>query len=272
MLPFIIYFVTAVVTGFHLYTLLSLAVYGVPINPLQLIALLGSLCLLIAAYVSLFRPLAAARLALIALLVIWCFYGPAIARTVRNSVLNQMVLPYLATVLLVLATVYSAVVCFGQRPESRQPTWIFPTGAKRSARISVIVGTLTLSICFIVWFSIGAGHSTRRSVRFLIPAGYSGWVRVEFEVQGVTQFPVEAGHTVAKIPPDGLLRTSSPEQYGWAKDSYYFYSGDGMQSIPEVGPGRLIWGKINGETHGASGKRKYEEFFVGTEQQYKNHP
>jgi len=270
MLPFIIYFVTAVVTGFHLYTLLSLAVYGVLINPLELIALLGSLCLLIAGYVSLFRPRGAARLALLALLVIWCFYGPAIARTVRNSVLNQMILPYLATACLVLATMYSVAVCFGQRPESREPTWIFPTGAKRSVRISVMVGTLTLAICFVVWSSIGAGNSTRRSVRFSIPAGYTGWVRVEFEVQGATPFPVEAGQTMAKIPPDGLLRTSSPELYGWAKDSYYFYSGDGLQSIPDVGSGRLIWGKINGETYGTSGKRKYEEFFVGTQQQYEN--
>ena len=92
MLPFIIYFVTGVVTGFHLYTLLSLVVYGVPLNPLELIALLGSLCLLIAAYVSLFRPRAAAHLALIALLAIWCFYGPAIARIVRNKLAQSTVI------------------------------------------------------------------------------------------------------------------------------------------------------------------------------------
>ena len=98
MLPFILYFVTAVVTGFHLYTLLSLAVYGVPINPLELIALLGSFCLLIAAYVSLFRPSAAAKLALIAALILWSFYAPAIAKAVRTrlnprSTKSQLILP-----------------------------------------------------------------------------------------------------------------------------------------------------------------------------------
>ena len=84
MLPFVLYFVTAVVTGFHVYTLLSFAVYGVPVNLLELLSLLGSFCLLIAAYISLFRPHAAARLALLACLVIWSFYAPAIAKIVRT--------------------------------------------------------------------------------------------------------------------------------------------------------------------------------------------
>ena len=83
MLPFVLYFVTGVVTGFHLYTLLSFAVYGAPVNWLELVALLGSFCLLIAAFVSLFRPAGAARLALVACLLMWCFYAPAIAKTVR---------------------------------------------------------------------------------------------------------------------------------------------------------------------------------------------
>jgi hypothetical protein len=84
MFPFLLYFITAVVTGFHIYTLLSLVALGVPISPLELVALLGSLCLLIAAYMSLFKPHAAARLALVATLAIWSFYGPAIANAVRT--------------------------------------------------------------------------------------------------------------------------------------------------------------------------------------------
>ena len=85
MLPFILYFATAVVTGFHLWSLLSFALYGAPFNLLELLCLLGSFCLLTAAYISLFRPHAAARLALIACLVMWCFYAPAIAKLVRTK-------------------------------------------------------------------------------------------------------------------------------------------------------------------------------------------
>jgi len=61
MLPLCLYFVTAVITGFNLYTLLAMTVYGVPFNPLELVALLGSLGLMIAAFISLFKPHAAAK-------------------------------------------------------------------------------------------------------------------------------------------------------------------------------------------------------------------
>lgn len=44
MLPFSLYFAASVITGFHVYTLLALAVYGAPPNPLELVSLLGSLC------------------------------------------------------------------------------------------------------------------------------------------------------------------------------------------------------------------------------------
>jgi hypothetical protein len=84
MLPFVLYLVTAVVTGFHIYTLLLLAFYGGSINALEFLALLGSFALLIAAYVSLFRPFLAGRIALIAALLLWSFYAPAIATLIRN--------------------------------------------------------------------------------------------------------------------------------------------------------------------------------------------
>ncbi len=84
MLPFCLYFAASVITGFHVYTLLAFAAHGAPSNPLELVSLLGSLCLFIAAYISLYKPPAAARLALLACLAIWCFYGPAIAKPIRT--------------------------------------------------------------------------------------------------------------------------------------------------------------------------------------------
>jgi len=85
MLPFCLYFVAGVATGFHVYTLLALTVYGAPFNSLELVSLLGSVGLLIAAFISLFKPHAAARIALIACLMTWSFYGPGIAEVVRTK-------------------------------------------------------------------------------------------------------------------------------------------------------------------------------------------
>lgn len=179
-----------------------------------------------------------------------------------------MILPFLAPVLLVLATAYAAIVSFRRKPEAAGLRWFFPDSAKRPVRL--IIGALTFVLVVVAWFGATPRSASPRSVRFLIPEGYSGWVRVEFEVSGAPQLSSEAGQTVLKIPSDGVLRTSAPERYGWALDSYYFYSDAGLRPIPDSGPGRLIWGKINGEGSGSLGKRKYEEFFVGSEKQYKD--
>ncbi len=187
-----------------------------------------------------------------------------------------MILPYLAAILLALATVYSAIVSFRQKPEEERagPSWLFPDRTNRPARIFFGIAMLILVIGSGVWFGTNGRNSSPRSFRFLIPEGYRGWVRVEFEIPGMPPLPTEAGLTVIKIPPSGILKTSSPEQYGWARDTYVFYSNvhsnAGEQPLPDLGPARLVWGKINGEESSSSGERKYEEFFVGTEQQYKD--
>jgi len=188
-----------------------------------------------------------------------------------------MILPYLAIALLVLVTTYSAIASFRQRLEAAAPSWIFPGGVNRSARVAVALFTfasaisLVGAISVVAWITLGARNSAQRSLRFLIPEGYTGWVRVEFEVPGESPLPLESGQMVARIPPSGLLKTSSPERYGWARDSYRYYSSAGdLRQLPNSGHGRLIWGKMNGAKSGSSGELKYEEFFVGTEPQYKN--
>ena len=82
-----------------------------------------------------------------------------------------MTLPYLATVLLVLASAYSAVVSFREGTKGAEPSWIFPDGAKRPTRIFISIATLLILIALGAWFSINAQNSTARSMRFLIPEG-----------------------------------------------------------------------------------------------------
>jgi hypothetical protein len=179
-----------------------------------------------------------------------------------------MILPFLALALLTIVTVYSAIVTFRQT-EGVESSWIFPTGTKRSTQI--ILGILVLALIALSFLTgRGARQESVRSSRFLIPEGYIGWVRIEFEVQGAPPLPMEGGEYIIKIPADGVLQTSSAEQYGWARDRYYYYSGPSTHSLPDSGDGDSIWGKLNGEATGASGKQKYEEFFVGTAQQFKN--
>jgi hypothetical protein len=182
----------------------------------------------------------------------------------------QMIVPYLATILLIVVTAYSAIVSFRQRPEGEVPSWLFPDGTSRRSRILVGVLTLALVVGVVGWASIATRNSPRRSLRFLSPENYSGWVRVEFDVAGAEPLPIEAGQAVVKLPASAALATSSPEQFGWAKDFYFYSTATGLRPLPSSGPGRMIWGKITAEESGASGKRKYEEFFVGTEKQFRD--
>ena len=180
-----------------------------------------------------------------------------------------MIVPYLAIALLLVATVYSAIVSF-RSIEGKPRSLIFPDRATRTARLLVGVFTLIFLSGAGLWLLTNVRNSTRPSSRFLIPDGYTGWVRIGFEVNGALPLPMNHNEYLVQIPADGKLQTSSSEQYGWARDHYYYYSAQGMHPLQDSGPEQLIWGKINGEESGASGQRKYEEFFVGTEQQFKD--
>lgn len=182
-----------------------------------------------------------------------------------------MILPYLAITVLLAVTAYSALVSFRQPRLDSEASWLFPSGTQRSARIGVRIFTVALVVGLALWVTVGARHAVRRPSRFLIPDGYVGWVKVEFEVSGAPPLPLEGGEYQFRVPASGVLRTSSMEEFGWAKDHYLYYSDRETRPLPDSGTegDRLIWGNINGEGSGVQGKKKYEEFFVGTERQFK---
>ena len=276
MLPFILYCLAGALTAGHLYVLLSLGLLGSSASVFELIALLASLVLILSGYISLFRASYGAKLAFPASLLSWCFYGPAILATVRAgraippSGIRTTALPYLAVSFLIVVTLYSAVASFRKSDVPRVRRWLFPEAAPRPMRIGIGVCSVVLAIGVSVWFTFGVKTVTRPSSEFLIPDGYVGWVRVEFQTPGSPPLPAEEGHYIFRIPADGMLRTSSPERYGWSKDEYYYVVNGGLRRLPtDDAGGRLVWGQINGARGGPTGPRQYEEFFVGTELQFK---
>jgi len=91
MLPFSLYATAGVLTAAHLYLLLALTAYAPAANLLEWVALAGSLCLIAAACISLFKPRMAGQIALLACLLIWIFYAPATVRTVQTKLLKHPV-------------------------------------------------------------------------------------------------------------------------------------------------------------------------------------
>src|SRR5208282_1869590 len=71
--------------------------------------------------------------------------------------------------------------------------------------------------------------------RFLIPAGYSGWARVNFRQKGAPPLPKEDGRLLLKLNAQGTLQTSSDPMAGHGKDDFFFYSGDRRTPLSNAG-------------------------------------
>lgn len=137
----------------------------------------------------------------------------------------------------------------------------------RAGRRGFILASLLVAGCF---------EKKRTPVRYEIPEGYVGWVRIDFEQPDAAPLPLRDGFRVARIPPAGRLSTSSPLEEGWAKDQYIYYSSKGERELTSTGwgEGGMIWAGHTGTGTGERG-RYHESFFVGSEADLRvveNHP
>jgi hypothetical protein len=106
--------------------------------------------------------------------------------------------------------------------------------------------------------------------RFLIPAGYSGWVRVDFRQKDAPRLPVEDGRLLLKLNAQGRLRTSSDPLAGHGKDDFFYYSSDRRTPLSNVGmcKGGMVWQIETMVDEPTS--TPFERFFVGNEGQYRH--
>ena len=105
--------------------------------------------------------------------------------------------------------------------------------------------------------------------RFLIPAGYSGWVRIDFRHKDAPPLPMEDGRLLLKLNEQGTLETSTDPQSGHGKDDFFYYSDERRTPLSSAGvcKGGMIWQvetMVDGRT-----STPFARFFVGTEDQYR---
>jgi hypothetical protein len=108
---------------------------------------------------------------------------------------------------------------------------------------------------------------------FLIPAGYVGWLRLEYGVKDAPSARLEGNTRIFKFPQSGVLSVSSPGPEREGERHYRYYAEDGsfLTEVPQDyrhGKG-MIWGDYEGSRGGVMAMAG---FFVGTEEQYKEHP
>ena len=112
----------------------------------------------------------------------------------------------------------------------------------------------------------------RTACIYELPAGYSGWVLIEYERPDSPPLTKKGGKLIFPIGSDGRLATSSSPEFGVATDEYYFV-GIAHTKIPITtwGGGGLIWGGSNGSTQsGGKTLHVFQNFFVGSEIAFKS--
>jgi hypothetical protein len=106
--------------------------------------------------------------------------------------------------------------------------------------------------------------------RFLIPTGYSGWVRVDFRQKDAPPLPMEDGRLLLRLNALGALQTSSDPQLGHGRDDFFYYSGDRRTALSNAGvcKGGMVW-QIETMVDDRT-STPFERFFVGTENLYRH--
>src|SRR5580704_841536 len=98
--------------------------------------------------------------------------------------------------------------------------------SKSSAVITIVLGLpLLIAAAILGPAAIDLVFHRRPPERFLIPAGYTGWVRVEFRQKNAPPLPTEDGRLLLKLDEHGTLQTSSDPQSGHGKDDFFYYAG-----------------------------------------------
>ncbi|MGA7081002.1 MAG: hypothetical protein WBQ43_15620 [Terriglobales bacterium] len=106
--------------------------------------------------------------------------------------------------------------------------------------------------------------------RFLIPAGYRGWARINFRQKGTPALPIEDGRLLLRLNAQGLLQTSSDPLSGHGKDDFFYYSGDRRTPLSNAGVCKdgMVW-QIETMVDDST-STPFARFFVGTEDQYRH--
>jgi hypothetical protein len=106
--------------------------------------------------------------------------------------------------------------------------------------------------------------------RFLIPAGYQGWARVDFRRKGAPPLPMEDGRLLLKLNAQATLETSSDPLSGHGQDDFCYYSGDRRTPLSNAGvcKGGMVWQIETMVDEPTS--TPFARFFVGTEDQYRH--
>lgn len=113
-----------------------------------------------------------------------------------------------------------------------------------------------------------ACQEKRQPNRYLIPQGYSGWVKTVYNVKDASPLPRDGEYLIHKFPDSGVITTATFCQSGWALDEFYFYTE--TNALEKIAPEKMIHSQGNSMQYESNGQITNVEtrFFVGTDEQF----
>jgi hypothetical protein len=127
-------------------------------------------------------------------------------------------------------------------------------------------------VCLSIFVVVLTGCVLRQGNRVLIPAGYVGWIRVYYDVQGAPPLPVEAGKRLINVPANGIVRTSSDHDSRYGVDEYFYLNPDGtLTKLTTEGVENLSSALVHNHVFQSS-QPTIHIFFVGPKAALKDHP
>ncbi len=227
MLNFLSYILAGILTGCDLLYLIVWSTWGGPVHILEFIAAAGAGLLVLAAYVSLSKPRAAAQIALSAALSEWAFYLPAMRTTIAETTAISLhsragIFAVLAILFLLIATVRAALIGFRDMPEQ------VPS---RRGRLLACFSTAVIATVMCIGIFFTGREQTAQSFHLVFPDAYRGWARIDFGSPTSPRLPTKNGELVVVVPPSGVVQTSTEMPEGSIMNRYSYVDHHGTVPV-----------------------------------------
>jgi hypothetical protein len=142
------------------------------------------------------------------------------------------------------------------RSSSMRPSQVIPVlcGHERGTGTMNRHSACQLAAVFFLSLMAGACGPYRSTHVYHVPPGYVGWVEIKYGDSTCPPLPVEGDLAVRRVPPSGILCTSTPLRKGWGSNHYYEV-GSSKVEIPTSGAptDRRIWSPMSGEMSSSAG-------------------
>src|SRR5262245_52643261 len=101
----------------------------------------------------------------------------------------------------------------------------------RVLRLLVPVAVIVVSAFIALLWFLDSNNAKRN--RYLIPAGYKGWLCVSYAVPGAAPLPKEDGFNLVMFDSDGIVQTSDPGAPGKLKDEFWWHANGERKRLDE---------------------------------------